>query len=389
MERCDVVIVGGGPAGSSCARDLVRAGLDVVVIERARFPRHKPCAGWITPPVLGMLGVDPEAYAAGRTLQAITGFRVGVGRQAPRDVDFDRTVSYGILRSEFDQFLLERCGARAATGAGVTRIERMRDSWIVNGTFEASMLVGAGGHFCPVAARVQSGRQTGPLVLAQEIEVLLTGEQAARCRTRPTLPSLFFCQDLQGYGWVFRKGGVLNVGFGRQDPSGFATRAREFIAWLVETGEIPADVPAAWHGHAYLLWGRPHRAVVTDGALLVGDAAGLAAPASGEGIRPAVESGQLAARTIIEAEGDYARDRLEAYRTRLDEHFGPPLAPPERVSRAADRLQRALGAHLMRWPWFAGRLLAGRFLGIRVGGRRPRAASREARAEAPAASQGR
>src|SRR5690606_26023348 len=57
-ERCDVLVVGGGPGGSSCARALVRAGLDVVVLDRRRFPRDKVCAGWITPPVLATLEID-------------------------------------------------------------------------------------------------------------------------------------------------------------------------------------------------------------------------------------------------------------------------------------------------------------------------------------------
>ena len=52
METCDVLIVGGGPAGSSCAWKLGQSGLNVVILDKARFPRHKVCAGWITPPVL-------------------------------------------------------------------------------------------------------------------------------------------------------------------------------------------------------------------------------------------------------------------------------------------------------------------------------------------------
>ena len=58
MERFDAVIVGGGPAGSTCARHLHRAGLHVVVLDRAVFPRDKVCAGWITPPVISLLELD-------------------------------------------------------------------------------------------------------------------------------------------------------------------------------------------------------------------------------------------------------------------------------------------------------------------------------------------
>ena len=73
---CDVLIVGGGPAGSACARRLREAGLDVVVIDKAVFPRDKVCAGWITPQVVEDLQIDPDRYRQGRTFQPITGFRV-------------------------------------------------------------------------------------------------------------------------------------------------------------------------------------------------------------------------------------------------------------------------------------------------------------------------
>jgi flavin-dependent dehydrogenase len=61
METCDVLIAGGGPAGSTCAWRLQQAGLDVVVMDRATFPRDKVCAGWITPQVLADVGLDVRA----------------------------------------------------------------------------------------------------------------------------------------------------------------------------------------------------------------------------------------------------------------------------------------------------------------------------------------
>jgi flavin-dependent dehydrogenase len=85
MDSCDVLIVGGGPGGSSCARMLGDAGADVVVIDKEVFPRDKVCAGWITPQVVDDLELDLDEYSSGRTLQAIRGFRAGViGRS--RDV---------------------------------------------------------------------------------------------------------------------------------------------------------------------------------------------------------------------------------------------------------------------------------------------------------------
>jgi flavin-dependent dehydrogenase len=79
MVRCDVLVVGGGPAGSTCAWTLRRAGLDVIVVDRARFPRDKVCAGWVTPAVLESLDLTPDEYrSAGLVLQELRGFRTGV-----------------------------------------------------------------------------------------------------------------------------------------------------------------------------------------------------------------------------------------------------------------------------------------------------------------------
>src|SRR5207244_13401568 len=77
MRRCDAVVVGGGPAGSSCAWALRRGGADVVVVDRAPFPRDKVCAGWVTPAVVTALALDIDDYRRGRTFQPITAVRTG------------------------------------------------------------------------------------------------------------------------------------------------------------------------------------------------------------------------------------------------------------------------------------------------------------------------
>ena len=152
MDSCDVLIIGGGPGGSSCARKLREAGADVAVIDKAVFPRDKVCAGWITPQVVDDLELDLDEYANGRTLQPIRGFRAGViGRSRDVTTMYDHAVSYGIRRCEFDHYLLARSGARLYPGQCLAQIRQEGPSWIVNERLKAQMLVGAGGHFCPIA----------------------------------------------------------------------------------------------------------------------------------------------------------------------------------------------------------------------------------------------
>src|SRR5437762_6784209 len=102
-------------------------------MDRAVFPRDKVCAGWITPQVVTDLGLDLHEYAHGRTLQAIHGFRAGViGRATDVTTTYDRTVSYGIRRCEFDHYLLVRSKARLRVGESVSHIRRAGTAWIVN-----------------------------------------------------------------------------------------------------------------------------------------------------------------------------------------------------------------------------------------------------------------
>src|SRR6185503_1670551 len=101
MDSCDVLIAGGGPAGSACAWKLRQAGLDVIIIDKATFPRDKVCAGWITPQVVDDLEIDVDDYRSSRTFQPITGFRVGlIGQNSVVETEYDRPVSFGIRRCE-------------------------------------------------------------------------------------------------------------------------------------------------------------------------------------------------------------------------------------------------------------------------------------------------
>ena len=354
MRRADVAIVGGGPAGSSCAWALKQRGFEVRVLDRARFPRHKVCAGWITPGLVASLRLDLADYARGRTLQPITGFRTSVigGREV--ETTYPHPVSHGILRAEFDTYLLRRSGAEVDEGVAMGALRRDGGEWVIGEDLRAPMLVGAGGHFCPVARRLGARGTEDVVVAAQEVEFPMDAHQRAACRVRPEVPELFFCPDLEGYGWCFRKGDVLNVGFGRADAHDFPRRARAFADWLASRGRVPAGVPARWLGHAYLLHDATRPRLVDDGVLLVGDAAGLAYAQSGEGIRPAIESGLLAAETIAAAGGDYRRAQLEGYRDRLRRRFG---VGGRRTLPLPAAWVAALGRTLLARDWFTRRVV--------------------------------
>ena len=357
MDRCDVLIVGGGPAGSSCAWALRRSGLDVVILDQKPFPRDKVCAGWITPGVVSALEIEAADYGKDRILQSIHGFRIGAEGGRSAEVDFGRAVSFAIRRCEFDAYLLARCGARRRLAEPLRSLRRERGKWIANEALQAEVLVGAGGHFCPVARRLTSGGPRGEAVVtAQEIEFELDALELDACGVRPELPELFFAGDCKGYAWLVRKGARhLNVGLGRVDSRDLSGRVECFVAWLEAEGRLASGARPSFRGHAYTLYGQTPRPLLADAALLVGDAAGLAHPMSGEGIQPAVESGILAGRAIADAEGDYTEAGLSGYPRALTERFGRRGEAPRRGRSALlpARLRPALARMLIPNPWFA------------------------------------
>jgi geranylgeranyl reductase family protein len=351
-ESCDVLIVGGGPAGSSCARRLRRAGLDVLILDKSEFPRDKVCAGWITPQVVEELEIDTQDYAQGRVLQPITSFVTGMGERAATPVYYDKVVSYGIRRCEFDNYLLQRSGARLRLGEAWESMERVDGRWLVNGEISAALVIGAGGHFCPVARFL--GANLGKderAICAQEIEFEMSDDQALGCGVEHDRPELYFCDDLKGYGWCFRKGNFLNVGLGREGNKGLVEQVHAFSRWLQAEGKVPADAPARFKGHAYLLYSHAKRPVVGEAVLIIGDAAGLAYPESGEGIRPAIESGLIAAQIVASARGDYSKQRLSQYDVQLSARFGA-RGGGSLASSLPQSWRLALARSLMQREWF-------------------------------------
>lgn len=329
METCDVLIIGGGPAGSTCAWQLRKYGYDPVIMDKSLFPRDKICAGWIIPQVIESLQLDLADYARNRTLQPFTGFQVGILGKSSTTSRFASTVSYGIRRCEFDDYLLQRSGARLLLGNPVQEIELDGQEWIVNGSIRTPMLVGAGGHFCPVARKLR-GAARRPLVTAVEAEFPYA--LGTEKHTESEIPRLYFCSDLSGYGWCVRKGSYMNIGLGRVDSKEVSSQMPRFLELLHHDGAFSGPLPHAAHGHAYSLYDGSLASILGEGVLLIGDAAGLADPNSGEGIRPAVESGLLAAAAIHAAQKDYHHYQFANFHKQMLARYGRGATPSRKPS---------------------------------------------------------
>ena len=293
MRSCEVLIVGGGPAGSTAAWKLRRAGADVLVLDRERFPRLKLCAGWITPEVVRELGMDVASYP--HRLLTFPRLRVHVGRlQLPV-----ACVQHSIRRYEFDAWLLERSGAPVEQHT-VRHIAADGDGYVIDDAYRCRYLIGAGGTRCPVYRELF--RELNPR--ASELQ-LVTLEHEIQYEWRdPDCHLWFFAQGLPGYSWyVPKERGWLNVGIGaiaeRLKRTGQDIRAH--FAHLASQLESHLTPGAQFDpsGYSYYLRGRVD-VVRRDNAFITGDAAGLASRDLGEGIGPAIRSGLRAAQTILE-----------------------------------------------------------------------------------------
>lgn len=292
MESLDAIVVGGGPAGSTCAWKLRDAGLDVLVLDRAAFPRLKLCAGWVTPEAIADLELEPSEYP----LSFMTFEELHLHWKL-LTVKF-RSWQHSIRRYEFDDFLLRRSGARVMQHK-VRDIRRDGNEFVVDEKFRCKYLVGAGGTACPVYRTLFHDRNPRSSVL----QTATFEHEFPYDWDDPRCHLWFFDDGLPGYSWYVPKAnGHINVGLGGmaeqvKDCGGHVKNYWDkFVRRLKRRGLVRYD---NYHPTGYSYYLRGNVDVVRDeNAYIVGDAVGLATRDMCEGIGPAVRSGILAARSI-------------------------------------------------------------------------------------------
>jgi flavin-dependent dehydrogenase len=292
VRDCEVLIVGGGPAGSSAAWRLARAGRDVVVLDQAHFPRLKLCAGWITPEVVRDLEIDIRAYPHRfLTFQRMHLHVKGLHLPVP-------CVQHSIRRVEFDAWLLERSAAPVIEH-NVRQIRQEGGAFVIDDAFRAPYLIGAGGTRCPVYRTLF--RAVNPRVV--ELQTVTLEHEIEYDWRDPDCHLWFFEHGLPGYAWyVPKQNGWLNIGIGGMAERIKHSRRSIHAHWALLTRKLGRDLARGAHyapaGYSYYLRGRVD-VVRLGNAFIAGDAAGLATRDMAEGIGPAVRSGLAAADSIL------------------------------------------------------------------------------------------
>ncbi|HEY5923936.1 MAG TPA: NAD(P)/FAD-dependent oxidoreductase [Kofleriaceae bacterium] len=328
-EAYDALIVGGGPAGSTCARVLTKAGARVAILDRAEFPRVKLCAGWLSPPFWDVIGRAPSEYPRGlwEWHTCHVHYR---GKQYSMPGH-----GWFIRRYELDNWLLHESGAELHLGTNVKDIVREPDGTWRIGELRGKYLVGAGGTHCPVA-RMLAPERPRRAVGVQELELQTDANAVARTRLgKDGEPELVLFDGLGGYGWNVPKSDWLNIGCGTLDATAVRDAWQITHALLRGTGHVPTEAePQLAHmkGHSYFLFDPAHLAgAAKDNAFLVGDSLGLAHPLTAEGIVPAVTSGRVLAEALLASEPS-------SYVARL--HANPLLQDYRRTYRVIEAARR-------------------------------------------------
>jgi geranylgeranyl reductase family protein len=321
----DLLVIGGGPAGATCARRAAKGGLDVVLIEKDVHPRDKPCGGALSPRAIELLGFDIKD-AIERAFQAAlvytpTGKKTILTR--------DGFEAYLVNRSEFDRILLERArqaGVEVIQGTKIVAIEQLRKgirALSVGDSYKGHLLVGADGVNGITSRRLGIRKRWEPKSVALCINAEFPAE-SSDIESVMTIKgyeqnviNLFYGLVNTGYGWCFPKRESLNIGIGcRMDSaSNLRYKWNSLIKQIERSKKIKLDISKKTSARVPLGGGKDR--IIARRTMLIGDAAGLASPVSGEGISYAIESGLLAAEIACEAVAEESPLRLREYEQRL------------------------------------------------------------------------
>jgi geranylgeranyl reductase family protein len=352
-ERVDVAVVGAGPAGSTAAYRLAAAGARVVLLDRQRFPRDKPCGGGLTMRGVGLLPFDVSPVVEDRVHQVLLRLRFGQSSEQR----FPDPIALMTQRRRLDHFLVERAAERGADvrdGVRVRGVEAGGGRMSVDaegGRLSAAVVLGADGANGVCAKALGLGADRA-FAIAYEGNLAVDRESAGGHRGRMTLE---IGTVPGGYGWIFPKGDHLNVGVGGWAAEG--PRLREHLAVLCAQHGIDLDALTSLRGHRLPMrrsWGLSAR----GRAAVVGDAAGLVDPLSGDGMFEAFLSAKLASEAALDVLAGRAAG-MEPYRGRLQRALAGHAATAWAAKLALERAP-ALTFHTLRLPalrrYVAGRL---------------------------------
>lgn len=327
----DVIIVGAGPAGATLGYELARKGVDVLILEKERLPRYKPCAGGITVKTLKLLDLDISPV----THQIVYGARVAYQGSKEFIKWYDKPLIYMVMRDEFDYFLIQRAQAAGAVVVDNQRVRQLRvnhegvEVLTTHDIFKADILVGADGANSIVAKSLALTKDI-ELGIGIEAEISVPRERLVKW---DSLMGLDLGHIPGGYGWIFPKKDHLSTGVGGSLCQ--AKRLKPGYQKVLSSQDLGDYEITKLRSH-FLPVRRNGAAIQQERSLLLGDAAGLVDPLTGEGIYYAIKSAQIAAPIITHCLQAGIID-LEGYQEAVNKEIMPELKASQALLRLFSR----------------------------------------------------
>jgi geranylgeranyl reductase family protein len=301
----DVIVVGGGPAGSSAGRFCAQAGLKTLLIEKERLPRYKVCGGCLSVKASRLLGFDLRPVIE----NTITGAKITYPTEDPLLLESSEPIGFMVMRDRFDHLLLEKAkeqGTEVLEGekvVGVRETESALEVELGKGErLRCEYLIGADGSGSVVSrafSRIRLKNNGTGIGLESEVPLHAVTDFPREDRH---IVNLYFGQIPNGYGWVFPKKDGLSIGIGGIFGSKGKSRPRDYFdAFLKELHFINRDNVGKVLGHPLPCFCDEKGKISYRNVLLVGDAGHLMDPLTGEGIYYAIRSGTLAAEAVVQS----------------------------------------------------------------------------------------
>ena len=333
MEHFDVAVVGAGPAGSTTAYRLARAHARVLLIDKARFPRDKPCGGGLTTRAVRQLPFSVEPVVEDRITRVRCRLRYG----RVMDRSSEEVLCLMTQRRRLDEFLVQQAVDAGTTFRDGVRVEVGSDREIrVDGApVHVDALVGADGANGTTAKTLGLG---GAIVNGVALEGNLPYDRLPDDDWRGLLV-LELAALPGGYGWIFPKGDHVNLGVGGWGSEG--PRLRDHLRVLCERYGVELEELTNLRGHR-LPMRRPGTVFARGRGLVVGDAAGVIDPVSGDGMYEGFVTARLAAEHILE-------DRIDAYPAAVHSELDALSSAGWGAKKALDRFPRTVFT-IMRLP---------------------------------------